>query len=82
MADKSSKGKRTFSQKIQQFKDYYLGGTLAALAAAVLLIYLVWRVLSPKETADLTIAVFDTDLSAEALQEMEQADAVRSGVVR
>ena len=73
MADKSSKGKRTFSQKIQQFKDYYLGGTLAALAAAVLLIYLVWRVLSPKETADLTIAVFDTDLSAEALQEMEQA---------
>ena len=63
----------TFSQKIQQFKDYYLGGTLAVLAVAALIIYMVWRVLSPKEAADLTVAVFDTDLSSEALQEMEQA---------
>ena len=63
----------TFSQKIQQFKDYYLGGTLAVLAAAALIIYMVSRVLSPKEAADLAVAVFDTDLSSEALQEMEQA---------
>ena len=63
----------TFSQKIQQFKDYYLGGTLAVLAVAALIIYMAWRVLSPKEAADLAVAVFDTDLSSEALQEMEQA---------
>ena len=73
MADKSSKRNLTFSQKIQQFKDYYLGGTLAALAVAALVIYMASRLLSPKETADLTVAVFDTDLSSEALQEMEQA---------
>ena len=73
MEDKSSKGKLTFSQKIQQFKDYYLGGTLAALAVAALVIYMASRLLSPKESADLTVAVFDTDLSSEALQEMEQA---------
>lgn len=63
----------TFSQKIQQFKDYYLGGTLAALAVAALVIYMASRLLSPKESADLTVAVFDTDLSSEALQEMEKA---------
>ena len=63
----------TFSQKIQQFKDYYLGGTLAVLAVTALIIYMVSRVLSPKEAADLAVAVFDTDLSSEALQEMEQA---------
>lgn len=73
MADKSSKRNLTFSQKIQQFKDYYLGGTLAALAVAALVIYMASRLLSPKESADLTVAVFDTDLSSEALQEMEQA---------
>ena len=73
MEDKSSKGKLTFSQKIQQFKDYYLGGTLAVLAVAALVIYMAARLLSPKKTSDLTIAVFDTDLSSEALQEMEQA---------
>ena len=73
MADKSSKRKLTFSQKIQQFKDYYLGGTLAALAVAALVIFMASRLLSPKESADLTVAVFDTDLSSEALQEMEQA---------
>ena len=73
MADKISKRKLTFSQKIQQFKDYYLGGTLAALAVAALVIYMASRLLSPKESADLTVAVFDTDLSSEALQEMEQA---------
>ena len=73
MSDKSSKEKMTFSQKIQQFKDYYLGGTLAVLAVAALIIYMAWRVLSPKEAADLAVAVFDTDLSSEALQEMEQA---------
>ena len=73
MADKSSKGKLTFSQKIQQFKDYYLGGTLAVLAVLALIIYMASRLLAPKEEADLTIAVFDTDLSAGALQEMEQA---------
>ena len=53
MSDKSSKEKMTFSQKIQQFKDYYLGGTLAVLAVAALIIYMVSRVLSPKEAADL-----------------------------
>ena len=73
MADKSSKRNLTFSQKIQQFKDYYLGGTLAALAVAALVIYMASRLLSPKESADLTVAVFDTDLSSEALQEMEKA---------
>ena len=73
MADKSSKRNLTFSQKIQQFKDYYLGGTLAALAFAALVIYMASRLLSPKESADLTVAVFDTDLSSEALQEMEKA---------
>ena len=73
MADKSPKRNLTFSQKIQQFKDYYLGGTLAALAVAALVIYMASRLLSPKESADLTVAVFDTDLSSEALQEMEKA---------
>ena len=73
MADKSSKRNLTFSQKIQQFKDYYLGGTLAALAFAALVIYMASRLLSTKESADLTVAVFDTDLSSEALQEMEKA---------
>ena len=73
MADKSSKRKLTLIQKIQQFKDYYLGGTLAVLAVAALIIYMVSRILSPKEAADLAVAVFDTDLSSEALQEMEQA---------
>ena len=73
MADKSSKRNLTFSQKIQQFKDYYLGGTLAALAVAALVIYMASRLMSQKESVDLTVAVFDTDLSSEALQEMEQA---------
>lgn len=62
------------SQKIQQFKDYYLGGTLAVLAVAALIIYMISRFLSPQENAPvLRVAVFDTELSAEAQEEMAQA---------
>ena len=57
MADKISKGKLTFSQKIQQFKDYYLGRTLAVLAVLALILYMVSRLLAPKVEADLTIAL-------------------------
>lgn len=64
----------TTGQKIQQFKDYYLGGTIAVLAVAALIIFMVTRFLSPaKDEAALRIAVFDTELSSEALDQLEQA---------
>lgn len=74
MSDRNSSNKLTMSQKIQQFKDYYLGGTLAVLAVAALIIYMISRFLSPQENAPvLRVAVFDTELSAEAQEEMAQA---------
>ena len=63
----------TTGQKIQQFKDYYLGGTIAVLAVAALIIFMVTRFLSPdKDEAALRVAVFDTELSAEAQEQLEQ----------
>ena len=74
MSDRNSSNKLTMSQKIQQFKDYYLGGTLAVLAVAALIIYMISRFRSPQENAPvLRVAVFDTELSAEAQEEMAQA---------
>jgi hypothetical protein len=64
----------TTGQKIQQFKDYYLGGTIAVIAVAALIIFMVTRFLSPAEDeAALRVAVFDTELSSEALEKLEQA---------
>ena len=80
MADKNSSGKRTLRQNIQQFKDYYLGGTLAVLAVAALIIYMVSRFLAPEEKADLTVAIFDTDLSEDARKEMEEAVREAAGL--
>lgn len=37
MSDRKSSGQMTTGQKIQQFKDYYLGGTIAVLAVAALI---------------------------------------------
>ena len=74
MSDRKSAGQMTTGQKIQQFKDYYLGGTIAVLAVAALIIFMVTRFLSPaKDEAALRIAVFDTELSSEALDQLEQA---------
>lgn len=74
MSDRKSSGQMTTGQKIQQFKDYYLGGTIAVLAVAALIIFMVTRFLSPaKDEAALRIAVFDTELSSEALDQLEQA---------
>ena len=74
MSDRKSSGQKTTGQKIQQFKDYYLGGTIAVLAVAALIILMVTRFLSPAEDeAALRVAVFDTELSSEALEQLEQA---------
>ena len=73
MSDRKSSGPMTTGQKIQQFKDYYLGGTIAVLAVAALIIFMVTRFLSPdKDEAALRVAVFDTELSAEAQEQLEQ----------
>ena len=80
MADKNSSGKRTLRQNIQQFKDYYLGRTLAVLAVAALIIYMVSHFLAPQEKADLTVAIFDTDLSEDARKEMEEAVREAAGL--
>lgn len=74
MSDRKSAGQMTTGQKIQQFKDYYLGGTIAVLAVAALIIFMVTRFLSPaKDDAALRVAIFDTELSSEALEQLEQA---------
>ena len=74
MSDRKSSGQMTTGQKIQQFKDYYLGGTIAVIAVAALIIFMVTRFLSPAEDeAALRVAVFDTELSSEALEQLEQA---------
>lgn len=74
MSDRKSSGQMTTGQKIQQFKDYYLGGTIAVIAVAALIIFMVTRFLSPaKDEAALRVAVFDTELSSEALDQLEQA---------
>ena len=74
MSDRKSEEQMTTGQKIQQFKDYYLGGALACLAAAALIIFMITRFLSPKaDEAALRIAVFDTELSSEAQEQLEQA---------
>ena len=74
MSDRKSSGQMTTGQKIHQFKDYYLGGTIAVLAVAALIIFMVTRFLSPaKDEAALRVAVFDTELSSEALDQLEQA---------
>ena len=62
----------TTKQKLQQFKDYYLGGTLAVIAAAALIIFMVSRFLMPQKEAVLSIAVFDTELSDEAEAQLAQ----------
>ena len=62
----------TTKQKLQQFKDYYLGGTLAVIAAAALIIFMVSRFLMPQKEAVLNIAVFDTELSDEAEAQLAQ----------
>lgn len=62
----------TTKQKLQQFKDYYLGGTIAVLAVAALVIFMVSRFLMPQKEAVLSIAVFDTELSDEAETQLEQ----------
>ena len=49
MSDRKSSGQMTTGQKIQQFKDYYLGGTIAVIAVAALIIFMVTRFLSPAE---------------------------------
>lgn len=73
MSDRKSSGLMTTGQKIQQFKDYYLGGTIAVLAVAALIIFMVTRFLSPdKDEAALRVAVFDTELSSEALEQLEK----------
>ena len=74
MSDRKSSGQMTTGQKIQQFKDYYLGGTIAVIAVAALIIFMVTRFLSPAEDeAALRVAVFDTELSSEAQEKLEQA---------
>ena len=74
MSDRKSAGQLTTGQKIQQFRDYYMGGALAVLAAAAVIIFMVTRLLSPdQDAAALRIAVFDTELSSEAQEEMAQA---------
>lgn len=62
----------TTKQKIQQFKDYYLGGTLAVIAVVALLLFIGRRILAPQEEPALRIAVFDTELSDEAKEKMAQ----------
>ena len=66
----------TTKQKLQQFKDYYLAGTLAVLAVAAVVLYMVFRFVAPKEEPVLRVAVFDTDLSDEAKEEL--AGSVRA----
>ena len=74
MSDRKSSGPMTTGQKIQQFKDYYLGGTIAVIAVAALIIFMVTRFLSPAEDeAALRVAIFDTELSSEAQEKLEQA---------
>ena len=74
MSDRKSAGQLTTGQKIQQFRDYYMGGALAVLAAAAVIIFMVTRLLSPdQDAAALRIAVFDTELSSEAQEELAQA---------
>jgi len=74
VSDRKSTGPMTTGQKIQQFKDYYFGGTIAVLAAAALIIFMVTRFLSPaKDEAALRVAVFDTELSSEALEQTVRA---------
>ena len=74
MSDRKTTGQLTTGQKIQQFRDYYMGGALAVLAAAAVIIFMVTRLLSPdQDAAALRIAVFDTELSSEAQEELAQA---------
>ena len=70
----------TTKQKLQQFKDYYLGGTLAVIAAAALIIFMVSRFLMPQKEAVLNIAVFDTELSDEA--EAQLAQEIRTHLLK
>ena len=62
----------TTKQKIQQFKDYYLGGTLAVIAVVALLLFIGGRMLAPQKKPALRIAVFDTEISDEAKEKMAQ----------
>ena len=62
----------TTKQKIQQIKDYYLGGILAVIAVIALLLFIGGRMLAPQKKPALRIAVFDTEISDEAKEKMAQ----------
>lgn len=68
--EKNSRRQMSAGQKLTQFKDYYLAGTLAVLAAAAVIIFMVSRLLLPQKEPVLRIAVFDTDLSDESKEEL------------
>lgn len=60
----------TTKQKLQQFKDYYLARTLAVLAVVGVVLYMVVKLVLPKEEPALRIVIFDTALSDEAKTEL------------
>lgn len=61
---------KTFKDKINYFKMYYLKALLAGIVIAIFLIYLVYAVVSPKDKDLLRVAFVDYAFASEVTDEM------------